>query len=71
MHRKNALFYKTEHGALVGDLYMSLIYTCELNGTNPFGYLTTLQRHAVAVATTPQNWMPWNYRDNISTRNAA
>jgi hypothetical protein len=24
LHRKNALFYKTQHGAFVGDIYMSL-----------------------------------------------
>ncbi len=36
LHRKNALFYKTQNGAAVGDLYMSLIHTCELNGVNPF-----------------------------------
>jgi len=27
LHRKNALFYKTLHGAEVGDLFMSLIHT--------------------------------------------
>jgi len=70
LHRKNALFYKTQDGAKVGDLYMSLIYTCELNGANPFDYLTTLQRHGMAVAAEPHNWMPWNYRDNIDTRSA-
>ncbi len=26
---------------------MSLIHTCELNGVNPFDYLTELQRHAL------------------------
>jgi transposase len=31
LHRKNALFYKTMNGARVGDLFMSLIHTCELN----------------------------------------
>ena len=31
LHRKNALFYKTQNGARVGDLFMSLIYTCQLN----------------------------------------
>src|SRR5262245_27846267 len=31
LHRKNALFYKTENGARVGDMFRSLIYTCELN----------------------------------------
>ena len=25
LHRKNALFYKTQRGARVGDMYMSLI----------------------------------------------
>jgi len=36
LHRKNALFYKTMNGARVGDLFMSLIHTCELNKVNPF-----------------------------------
>ena len=44
LNRKNALFYKTLNGAGVGDLFMSLIHTCELNGANPFDYLTELQR---------------------------
>jgi transposase len=63
LHRKNALFYKTQNGAGVGDLFMSLIYTCQLNQANPFDYLTQLQRHADPVAACPQLWMPWNYRD--------
>ena len=36
LHRKDALFYKTRNGARVGDLFMSLIHTCELNQANPF-----------------------------------
>jgi transposase len=63
LHRKNALFYKTRNGARVGDLFMSLIYTCQLNQANPFDYLTELQRHAEKMATSPQLWMPWNYRE--------
>jgi transposase len=46
----------------VGDLYMSLIHTCELNGANPFDYLTELQRHAKELLHTPAAWMAWNYR---------
>jgi hypothetical protein len=65
LHRKNAMFYLTDHGAQVGDMYMSLIYTCQLCGANPFDYLTELQRHAPQVAADPQNWMPWNYRQTI------
>jgi len=60
--RKNALFYKTQNGAQVGDLFMSLIYTCQLSGTDPFDYLTQLQKHAEDLAQRPQVWMPWNYR---------
>jgi hypothetical protein len=64
-HRRNSLFYKTCHGARVGDLYMSLIHTCELNRANPFDYLTELERHADEVAVNPQDWMPWNYRKTL------
>lgn len=62
LHRKNALFYKTMNGARVGDLFMSLIHTCELNRINPFDYLTELLRHPAEVAVRPAEWMPWNYR---------
>jgi transposase len=65
LHRKNAYFYKTQNGADVADLYMSLIYTCELNGVNPFDYLTELERHAGEVASHPEQWMPWNYRNTL------
>ena len=49
----------------MGDLFMSLIHTCELNGVNSFDYLTELQGHAVALLANPAKWMPWNYRDAI------
>jgi transposase len=62
LHRKNSLFYKRLNGADVGDLYMSLIHTCELNDMNPFDYLTDLQRHADDLLAKPADWMPWNYR---------
>ena len=65
LHRKASLFYKTENGAHVGDLFMSLIHTCELCKTDPFDYLNELQRHAKEVAASPQNWLPWNYRENL------
>jgi len=42
LFRKNSLFYKSPSGARDGDLYMSLIDTCELNGVSPFGHLTRL-----------------------------
>ncbi|RLC11085.1 MAG: IS66 family transposase [Deltaproteobacteria bacterium] len=63
LHRKNALFYKTEHGAKVGDLFMSLIHTCNLAKVNPFDYLTALQKHSSELAKHPGRWMPWNYQE--------
>jgi len=63
LHRRNALFYKTMNGARVGDLFMSLIHTCELNRVNPLDYLTEMLRHPAEVAVRPEQWMPWNYRD--------
>jgi transposase len=66
LNRKNALFYKTMNGAGVGDLFMSLIHTCELNGANPFHYLTELLRHAEELKQRPSEWMPWNYRDTLA-----
>ena len=67
LHRKNALFYKTEHGAAVGDLLASVIETCALNQTNAFDYLVTLIRQARAVRVDPAAWLPWNYRQRLAT----
>jgi hypothetical protein len=71
LHRKNALFYRTLNGAQVGDLFMSLIHTCELCGANSFDYLTELQRHARELMADPTQWMPWNYRQTIAQAVAA
>jgi len=67
LHRKNSLFYKTANGARVGDLFMSLIHTCELSGANPFDYLTQLQRHAGDLVRNPSAWMPWNYEATLES----
>jgi transposase len=66
LNRKNALFYKTLNGAAVGDLFMSLIHTCELNSVNPFDYLAELLRHAKALKQKPSEWMPWSYRETLA-----
>ncbi len=71
LHRKNAYFFRTQNGADVADLYTSLIYTCELNGINPFDYLTELERHAVELASHPEDWMPWNYRITLERINTS
>ena len=69
LHRKNALFYRTLNGAHVGDLFMSLIHTAELNKVAPFAYLVALQRHADDVKADPVAWMPWNYQATLALQN--
>jgi len=66
LHRKNALFYRTLNGAQVGDLFMSLIHTCQLCGVNSFDYLVELQRHARELTSRPAEWVPWNYRETLA-----
>jgi transposase len=66
LNRRNALFYKTVNGAHTGDLFMSLIHTCELNTVNPFDYLTELLRHPNELTLSPAEWMPWNYREALA-----
>ena len=66
LHRKNSLFYKTQNGADVSDLYMSLIYTCELNQVDPFDYMNRIDRHAAQATADPKRWMPWNYRQTLA-----
>ena len=66
LHRKNALFYKSLAGARVGDVFMSLIHTAELNGIAPFEYLVALQRHHQAVALDPSEWLPWTYETTLA-----
>lgn len=67
LHRKNSLFYKTENGALVGDIIMSLIQTAKRCGANVFDYLTQLQINKSDVAKNPDAWFPWNYLDRLNT----
>lgn len=64
LNRKNSMFYKTEHGAKIGDIFMSLIHTCTLVKVNPFDYLTTLQKNSTHLFKNPERWMPWNYHLN-------
>jgi hypothetical protein len=65
-HRKNSMFYKTLDGAKVGDIYMSLIHTCELCGVNPLEYLQALQIHAQQVKANAALWLPWNFHEQLA-----
>ena len=66
LNRKNSLFYKTNCGAYIGDLFMSLIHTCALMGINPFDYITELQKNSEEVFRNPTRWMPWNYQTTLA-----
>ena len=59
------MLFRTLNGAQVGDLFMSLIHTCQLRGANSFDYLTELQGHAQELAANPAEWMPWNYCETL------
>jgi hypothetical protein len=61
-YRNNSLFYKTLHGAHVGDVLSSLIETCRLNGVNPIDYLSALLHNRSAVVADPAAWLPWTFR---------
>ncbi len=66
LHRKNAMFYKTQHGADIGDIFMSLIHTCNLMKINPFKYLVALQKYSASLFKDPSRWMPWNYENAMA-----
>ena len=66
VHRRNSLFYKTLNGAKAGDVFMSLIYTAELNAVNPFEYLMALLRHPLELTERPSEWMPWNFHSTLA-----
>ncbi|MGI6300533.1 MAG: IS66 family transposase [Verrucomicrobiota bacterium] len=66
LHRKNSKFYKTWIGARLGDLFMSIFYTCQLNKTNPLHYMKTVCEHHAEVVDNPEQWLPWNYQQAVS-----
>ncbi len=66
VNRKNALFFKSQFGAYIGDMYTSLIHTCNLMHANAFDYLVALQKYSAFVFKNPSRWMPWNFKDAIS-----
>jgi transposase len=66
LHRKNALFFRTEQGAAVGDLLMSVIETCRANGIRAADYLVQVMKNARAVRGHPAPWLPRTYAAQAS-----
>ena len=52
----------------MGDVFMSLIHTCQLAGENPFELLTALLNNGAKVAKAPEKWLPWNYRLTLASQ---
>ena len=67
LNRKNSLFYKSQFGAYIGDMFMSIIHTCGLMKVNPYNYLVALQKYSSRVFRNPESWMPWNYEQTIAS----
>jgi transposase len=65
-HRRNSLFYRSERGAEIGDMLMSLLHTAQLRAENPFEYLTAVLQNEKAAATHPADWLPWTYRATLA-----
>lgn len=67
LNRKNAMFFKNEHSAVVGDILMSMIFTADKAGVNPFEYLVDLQKHKSHVHKNAEKWLPWNYKETLKS----
>jgi len=65
LNRKNGYFFKTENGSQIGDILLSVIETCQLNGTNPYNYLVAVQTYPEDVSDHPMLWLPWNYHERF------
>jgi hypothetical protein len=66
LHRKNALFFRTEQGAAVGDLLRSVIETCRAHGVRAAEYVVQVRNNARAVRDNPAQWLPWTYAAQAS-----
>ena len=65
LNRKNAMFYKNEVGAWIGDIFTSIIHTCYLCKVNAMDYLIKLQEYESHMKNDPEKWMPWNYQKPV------
>lgn len=68
LYRKNSLFYRNENGSSVGDVFMSLIHTCELNEVPAFTYLVAVLKHADEVQANPEAWLPWEFKARLDNK---
>jgi hypothetical protein len=65
LNRKNSYFFKTDHGAKIGDIHFSILQTCGINGINVLEYYVAVLKNSVEVAKNPEKWFPWNYQNTM------
>ncbi|NJN64565.1 MAG: IS66 family transposase [Acidobacteria bacterium] len=57
--------YKSQDGAEVGDLHMSLVGSANANGVEPVAYLTECLANHEDLAKRPEHYLPWAYRSRL------
>ncbi|MFP4283368.1 MAG: transposase [Opitutales bacterium] len=60
--------YKSQNGAEVGDLHMTLVATANANGVEPVAYLTECLANHEDLAQRPEHYLPWIYRARLQAR---
>lgn len=68
LYRKNSMFYRNENGSSVGDLFMSLVHSCELNQVPAFPYLVEILKKADEVQANPEAWLPWAFKSRLNDK---
>jgi hypothetical protein len=66
LNRKNWYFYRTEVGALIGDIILSAIKTCSMAKINVLDYFVWIQKNREDIKKNPQNYLPWNCNQETS-----
>lgn len=64
-NRKNAMFHRTQTGANIADVIMTMIATAAEAGVHVLDYFNTVQRMQNEVKANPQQFLPWNYPSSL------
>jgi transposase len=66
LHRRNSIFFKTQRGARVRDLFMKPdLYVSAFPGQSISLSDRFLHRNADRLVLESAQWMPWNYHETL------
>ena len=68
--RKNAYFFRTQAGAAISDVILSLAATAQRVGINVFQYFVDIQKYESLVKADPESWLPWKYQETLASINS-